>query len=161
MDARISLRVIRWATVLPLLLLQIGCGGGQPTGDELGLQVYRNYCASCHQADGAGIPQMYPPLQQTEWTEGDAGRLIRLVLHGMSGPIEVNGESYNGVMPPHRHLSDDQVAAVLSFIRTNFGNTAERVSAEDVQSVREATADRRRPWRADELEDQTGIPNSD
>lgn len=156
-------RTMRFAPILVALFiatLAAGCGGDEADGhteNTAGLRVYRTYCLSCHQADGGGIQGMYPPLQQTEWTEGDRGRLIRLILYGMAGPIEVNGQRYNNVMPAHGHLSDDQIADVLTFVRSNFGNDAPAVTADDVFAVRRAS-ERRGMWRPDELESATGIP---
>ncbi len=134
-----------------------GQGGAGATADERGARVYSAYCVVCHQADGGGIEGIYPPIRQTEWVEGDTGRLIRLVLHGMNGPIEVNGEQYNGLMPPHRHLSDDQIADVLTFVRQNFDNDAGEVTADEVFAVRRQTG-RRGVWSPGELEAAVGIP---
>lgn len=125
---------------------------------QLGEQVYRTYCGTCHQADGQGIPGAFPPLAETEWVNGDKGRLIRLVLNGMQGPISVNGSEYNNMMTPHNFLSDEQVAAVLSYVRNNFGNKAEVVQTEEVTKVREAT-NKEGLWDASELESMTGIPD--
>lgn len=101
---------------------------------------------------------MYPPLQQTDWVVGDEGRLIRLVLNGLAGPVVVNGEEYNNIMPAHGSLSDDQIADVLTFVRQSFGNDASSISADDVHAVR-STNERRGMWTAEELERATGIPD--
>lgn len=148
--------------VLAALLIMTGCGADSAdlTKEERGQRVYRAYCLSCHQADGSGIPGMYPPLQETDWVEGDAGRLIRLVINGLAGPIVVKGEEYNNIMPPHGTLSDDQIAAVLTYVRQNFGNDAPAISADDVHAVR-STNQRRGMWNAQELEAATGIPEID
>ncbi len=144
-----------------LALFLTACGGGTSTPqtpDERGARVYNTYCATCHQADGSGLPRLYPPVRQTEWVEGDPGRLIRLVLYGMRGPIEVKGEQYNGLMPPHRHLSDDQIADVITFIRSNLENDASEVTADDVFAVRREEGVRG-AWTPDELATATGIPS--
>lgn len=150
--------------VILLASLVSACGGSgsgdAATADAQGARVYSANCAACHQADGSGIPGIYPPITQTEWIEGDSGRLIRLILYGMGGPIEVKGAPYNGVMPPHRHLSDDQIAAVLTFVRQNFGNEAGPVTPDDVYAVRAAIG-RRGVWEPSELESATGIPDLD
>ena len=78
------------------------------------------YCATCHQPDGSGVEGAFPSLHQTEWTEGDRGRLIRLVLYGMQGPIEVNGAVYNNVMTPHGFLTDEQVAGLKDMMIANI-----------------------------------------
>lgn len=151
----------RLAPLLVLLLVS-ACGGDRqaPSGDPvaaLGQRVYRNYCLSCHQADGAGVPGMYPPLAETDWVVGDKGRLIRLVLNGLSGRMEVNGEVYNNVMPPHRHLGDEELAAVLTFVRGHFGNEADPVTTAEVAAVR-AGVEQQEPWDPAVLEGRTGIP---
>lgn len=81
---------------------------------------------------------MYPPLQATDWVEGDKERLIGLLLFGQEGEITVNGKPFKGVMPPHAYLTDAQIADVLTFIRSNFGNQADSVTAEEVRIAREA-----------------------
>lgn len=101
-----------------------------------GKKVYNSFCLACHMADGSGVPGMHPPLIQTDWVTGDKERLIDLTLNGMSGKIEVNGETYNSIMPPHSHLSDKQIADVLTYIRQSFGNNASEVTLEEVQKVR-------------------------
>jgi mono/diheme cytochrome c family protein len=101
-----------------------------------GKRVYDSVCLACHMADGSGVPGMHPPLIQTDWVNGDKARLIEITLNGMSGKIEVNGETYNSIMPPHSHLSDKQIADVLTYIRQSFGNNASEVTVQEVQQVR-------------------------
>ena len=105
---------------------------------QLGKPVYDTKCAQCHQPNGQGITGSFPPLTQTEWVTGDKGRLVRLLLNGMMGPLDVNGQAYNSAMPPHSILNDDQIAAVLTYVRQNFGNSAEAINANEVASVRAA-----------------------
>ena len=104
--------------------------------DHPGKKVYDSVCLACHMADGSGVPGMHPPLTGTDWVNGDKERLIKLTLEGMSGKIEVNGEEYNSIMPPHSHLTNKQIADVLTYIRGSFGNNASAVSVEEVQEVR-------------------------
>jgi mono/diheme cytochrome c family protein len=101
-----------------------------------GKKVYDSFCLACHMADGSGVPGMHPPLIQTDWVTGDKNRLIEITLKGMSGKIEVNGETYNSIMPPHSHLTDKQIADVLTYVRKSFGNNASEVTVEEVQKVR-------------------------
>ena len=77
-----------------------------------------------------------PPLAGTDWVTGNKERLITVVLNGLQGPLEINGESYNSVMPPHRFLKDDEIATILTYIRKNFGNQASAVTEEEVRAVR-------------------------
>lgn len=146
---------------LLMVFLWAGCQGGtQETAQadvSTGRQVYATYCAVCHQANGEGLAGVYPPVSQTEWIQGDEGRLIRLLLNGMTGQVEVKGSTYNNAMTPHAFLSDEQIAAVLTFVRSNFGNQAPPVTPEAVAAVRAAN-NKEGLWQAHELEDQTGIP---
>jgi mono/diheme cytochrome c family protein len=103
---------------------------------EPGLADYNKYCLACHQADGSGVPGMYPPLGATDWVQGDKSRLIELVLNGQQGIIEVNGVVYKGSMPSHQYLTDEQVAAILTYVRSHFGNQADPVSTDEVARVR-------------------------
>ena len=105
-----------------------------------GEKVYVNSCAACHQRDGKGAPPRYPPLAGTEWVTGDKQRLVSVIVNGLEGSIEVNGERYSGAMPKHDFLSDEEVAEVATYIRQNFGNDASAVSTKDVQQVRDASS---------------------
>jgi nitrite reductase (NO-forming) len=104
---------------------------------EKGKRVYLQACAMCHQMDGKGLPQVFPPLANSDYLMADKTRSIEVVLRGLSGPVTVNGHVYNGVMPPQVQLSDDQVANVLTFIRNSWGNQGDAVSEEEVNVVRQ------------------------
>jgi mono/diheme cytochrome c family protein len=101
-----------------------------------GKKVYDTACLVCHMANGTGVPGMFPPLAKTDWVTGDKDRLIRITIQGLSGKIEVNGVTYNSIMPPNSHLSDREIADVLTYIRQSFGNNANEVTLEEVQRVR-------------------------
>ena len=121
-----------------------------------GHEVYHRdaHCATCHQADGNGLPPAFPPLTNSDWVTGDPDRLIKLTLHGMMGPFELNGKKYDGLVPMTPFgsiLNDEEVAAVLSYVRNHFGNKAEAVRPERVASVRAATKTRQGFYQADEL----------
>lgn len=131
--------------------------GQEEQVEQLGDRVYNSYCTTCHQPQGQGVPNAYPPLSESEWVQGDEGRLIRLVLHGVEGPMEVQDETYNQPMIAHGHLSDEEIAAVLTYIRQNFGNDAGAVTPDEVETIR-AAEDRDERWEASELWEQTGIP---
>ncbi len=115
----------------------------QPVAEAnpIGEKVYKQYCFACHQMDGNGVPGTFPPLTQTEWVNGEKERLIKLVLNGMEGEIEVKGETYNSVMTPHNFLSDEEIAGVLTYVRSNFGNNSSAITVEEVQKVRAANAE--------------------
>lgn len=101
-----------------------------------GKQVYTKYCLSCHQADGRGVSGLNPPLVKTKWVLGDKNTLINIVLRGMDAPIEIQDESYNNTMPAHSHLTDQEIADVLTYVRSNFGNKASAISVKEVKTAR-------------------------
>jgi len=104
--------------------------------DHPGKLTYMQFCLPCHMAKGEGVPSLYPPLNQAEVIGGDEKRLVEIVLKGMEGAIVVNGEPYNNIMTKLDFLTDQQVAEVLSYVRSNFGNTYAPVSIEKVTEVR-------------------------
>ncbi len=117
-----------------------------------GAQIYSSRCANCHQANGEGVGGAFPPLNQTEWVTDAEGPIIRILLHGLVGEIEVRGNVYNGNMPAWgRQLSDAEIAAVITHVRQSWDNDASEITAEEVAAVRDATAGRATPWTADEL----------
>lgn len=127
-----------------------------------GEQIYTSRCATCHQASGKGVPGVFPPVTGTDYVTGEKGQLIRVILHGLSGEIEVGGQTYSGSMPPWgSFLSNEEVAAVSTYLRQNFGNEASEVTPSEVQAVRSAHSDRSQPWTADELVENAGIPGAD
>lgn len=101
----------------------------------LGKNVYENNCLACHQANGEGIPSAFPPLAKSDFLNADHDRAIDIVLHGRSGPIEVNGEKYDSVMPGIA-LNNGQVANVLTYVLNSFGNDGGQVSPNQVQKQR-------------------------
>ncbi|WP_257656355.1 PQQ-dependent sugar dehydrogenase [Parapedobacter lycopersici] len=109
---------------------------------NVGATLYNSYCASCHQRNGQGDSNRFPPLNGSEWVNGDKRKLIELTLQGLEGPITVKGQSFNGVMPPHGFLADDELAKILTYIRLNFDNNSSAISAADVARSRKAIADR-------------------
>lgn len=132
-----------------------GAGSGEPTIKApldpmaVGKRVFNN-CIACHAANGLGVPGQYPPLVGSEWVLGDEKVLVRILLHGMQGPVVVLGETYNGQMPAWQQLSDAEIAGVLSYIRGSWGNTAAPVTAELVGEIRKIES-RTQPWKAEEL----------
>lgn len=119
------------------------------TGDakrlfEVGAEVYRReaHCITCHQADGLGLPAaQFPPIAKSEWVNGSPERLIRITLHGLMGPIEVNGVKYPGQVPmtAFKGLSDQELAGVLTYVRNSFGNQASPITPAQVAKERDAT----------------------
>jgi glucose/arabinose dehydrogenase len=101
-----------------------------------GGRLYGTYCASCHQRDGKGDGQRFPPLAGSDWVSGDKQRLVRTVVHGMSGPVTIDGKTYNNVMPGFGFLRDQDLSELLTHIRNQFGNQASPVTAEEVKRYR-------------------------
>ena len=118
----------------------------------MGKGVFERNCVTCHQLNGLGVPGQYPPLAGSEWANGSEERIIRIVLHGLNGPIHVAGKDFNNVMAPLGVLRDDQIANALSYVRASWGNNSPVVKAETVAKVRAETADRKTFWTAAELE---------
>jgi mono/diheme cytochrome c family protein len=121
-----------------------------------GSEIYfrEGHCATCHQANGAGLDPAFPSLVNSSWVTEEADRLIKVVLHGLMGPIEVNGKKYDGQVPMTPFgglLNDAEVASVLTFVRNSFGNKAAPVTAAQVKAVRAATKGRTSFYMADEL----------
>ena len=104
---------------------------------DRGKEVYDQNCLACHQMDGGGVPMLTPPLVNAEWVQGDKVRLINVVLKGLQG-VEINGEIYDNPMPPLTHLSDEDIAAVLTYVRANFNNKAGPIKKEEVIAARKA-----------------------
>ena len=112
------------------------------------------HCATCHQADGNGLPPAFPPLVGSAWVTEDPERLIKLSMHGLMGPMELNGKKYDGNVPMTPFggmLKDDELASVLTYVRNNFGNKASSIRAEQVAKVREATKGRQGFYTVEEL----------
>lgn len=105
-----------------------------------GKSLYSGTCSVCHQDDGAGLPGVFPPLAGSDYLATQSNeQIVRIVLNGLSGPVRVNGKDYNSVMPPMSQLRDDEIANILSFVKTSWGNSGERVRKEDVTAIRNAT----------------------
>ena len=136
-----------------LALAVVFAAGAAPAPDQVsGQQLYGQYCAACHQADGAGVAGVFPPLAGSDWVTGDPARLVRVLLHGLSGPIMVQGEEFNSLMPAWGGaLQDGQIAAVATYVRTSFGHTATPITEAEVARLRSAHAGRTAPWTAQEL----------
>jgi mono/diheme cytochrome c family protein len=130
-----------------------GAATSATTSENAGA-LYVSACATCHETDGAGLPAVYPPLAGSPIVTGPARTLVRIVIGGLEGPLVVKGESYNSTMPPYGggpELNDDEIAAVLTYLRSSFGNSAPAVSAAEVAREREASAGRVALWTPAEL----------
>lgn len=103
-----------------------------------GKAVYTQNCATCHQADGHGVPNMNPPLIKTSYVLGDKTKLVKIVLNGFNEDVEINGNTYSNTMPSHDFLKDQEIADVLTYIRNSFTNKASSVSPALVKHIRTA-----------------------
>lgn len=101
-----------------------------------GKMIYEKECMSCHQQYTTGLDMVNPSLSKTEWVLGPKHRLIKIVLDGLEDSIERNDNDYQTSMPAHSHLTDQEVADLLSYVRNSFGNRASAVAAREVKKVR-------------------------
>ena len=118
---------------------------------DLGKALFTGVCAACHQTHGKGLDGVAPPLMDSEWVLGSVQRAVRIVLHGLTGPISVRGKTYRLDMPAFGAFNDDQIAAVLTYIRREWEHGAAPVEPATVKAIRAATADRREAWVQDQL----------
>ncbi|MEW6612614.1 MAG: c-type cytochrome [Pseudomonadota bacterium] len=138
--------------------LPVGVGPGQtaPAAKTVsGAAVFTSHCATCHQANGMGVPGTFPPLAGSDIVQGDPETVVRIILDGLQGPVTVKGGSYNGHMPAWKNqLSDAEIAAVATHIRSMGGNRAGPVDPQLVAKIRQADSARTQPWTMPELQAQ-------
>jgi mono/diheme cytochrome c family protein len=132
---------------------------------DRGAKVYRNQCAQCHQADGNGVPGVYPPLAGSDWVVGHPQVMARILINGLNGPIVVKGNTYNGNMPAFGSsglaLSEKDIAAVITYVRQEWGNAASEVTEPMIGDYSALYAGRSTPWQAAELKEGLGpIPEA-
>jgi nitrite reductase (NO-forming) len=106
---------------------------------KAGHQLFAGTCSVCHQADGAGLPGVFPPLAKSDFLAADVQRAVNVVLKGLSGKVTVNGHDYESVMPPMNQLNDDEVANILTYVLNSWGNPGGRVSKDEVKAKRAAS----------------------
>jgi mono/diheme cytochrome c family protein len=122
-----------------------------PAGAD-GAKIFAFTCAGCHLASGLGMEGKIPPLAGSEWVIGSEARLVRIILHGLTGEVEVQGEMFSGAMPTWGGaFTDEQIASVASYVRRSWGNKAAPVLPATVAKIRAATNDRKMPWTVGEL----------
>lgn len=124
-----------------------------PLAAQDGGQLYTTHCSACHAIDGQGATGgTFPPLAGSPWVNSEAALAIQIVLHGLDGPVDLLGKTYNLAMPPQGAvLSDPEIAAILSYTRSSWGNRSSVVSPADVAAARKASTGRTKPWTAPEL----------
>jgi mono/diheme cytochrome c family protein len=125
----------------------------------LGKKSFESVCATCHQVTGMGVEGIFPPLAGSEWVQGSPDRVIRIVLHGLKGPVSVKGKQYSAsAMPAFGKVAgsgynwnDDRLAAVLTYIRQEWGNKASPITAEQVAAIHTQEGNRKE-WSQEELQ---------
>ena len=125
-----------------------------------GKQVYAGNCVACHQATGKGLPGVFPPLAGSEWVQGDERVLANILLHGIDGEITVAGSTFKGSMPAFKQLGDAELAAVASYVRSQWANHAAAIKPEVFATERKANP-RTAPFNGEsELKALAGKPSS-
>lgn len=121
---------------------------------ELGENIYGRVCSTCHQSNGEGVDGAFPTLVGTDYVTGNVGRFAGIIVHGLYGEMEVNSDTYNGNMPAWgEEISDEEVAAVMTYVRNSFGNNSSDVPVDSIKSYRETYGDRTSQWEVGELND--------
>jgi mono/diheme cytochrome c family protein len=118
---------------------------------ETGRDLFASSCAACHQPHGLGQEGLAPPLADSEWALGSEQRLIRIALNGVRGPISVKGRTYELEMPGLGIFPDDQLAAILTYIRREWGHGADPITTDAVKAIRDANKEREEAWSEPEL----------
>jgi mono/diheme cytochrome c family protein len=119
-----------------------------------GMKTYGQFCSACHQPHGKGMANIAPSLVKSDWVNGDSKILMGVAVHGLSGPIHINGKAAKNIppiMPGHGFLTDQQLADALTYVRNAWGNKSDQISPNQIKSYREKNADRVAPWTEDEL----------
>jgi mono/diheme cytochrome c family protein len=118
---------------------------------DTGKALFETTCAACHQLTGLGMEGLAPPLADSEWVLGPEKRLARIVLHGVKGPITVDGKKFNLEMPSLATMDDESLASILTYIRREWENTGDPVDPAVLKKARQETSSRNEAWTADEL----------
>ena len=119
---------------------------------EEGKKNYMTICVACHQPSGLGLPPVFPTLSKTEYVNGSPERFAAMILKGVAGPITVNGQLYNNLMPGQELLlTDEKIAGILTFVRSNFQNTSGPVTPDIVAAARKKYAEKKTMWTEAEL----------
>jgi len=117
-----------------------------------GEALFTQNCASCHGSNAAGIAGVFPPLINSEWVTNNPSVPVRILLNGLSGQVEVNGQTYQGVMPSFgARLSDAKIAAILNYLRSQSNEDLPSISQDEVVQIRKTYNKQTQPWQAPEL----------
>jgi len=131
------MKKFKWS--LPVLLVaglaHVYAQDSHTVANDTGKALYEQHCLACHQADGSGVPNLAPPLIKGDFVAGEKKKLVEIVLNGLQG-VEIKGENYANPMPAFDYLSDEDIANVLTYVRSNFTNDATPITAEEVKKIR-------------------------
>ena len=121
-----------------------------------GQKIYfrEGHCVTCHQPNGKGLDPAFPSIEKSPWISGDQDRLIKLAMYGLMGPLEINGKKYDGQVPMTPFagmLNDNEMAAVLTYVRNSFGNQADPINPAQVKKIRDANPGRVTFYTTEEL----------
>jgi mono/diheme cytochrome c family protein len=139
-----------------------GAGVKELTPEQViaaGKKNFLQTCAACHQATGQGVAGAYPPLAGSEWVNGNEERVIRILLHGLNGPIDVEGKHFNGAMPAFGKVpgggynwNEEKISQVLTYVRQEWGNKAAPITKDKVAEILAKEKARAKPWTSAELD---------
>jgi len=115
--------------------------GALTVADQIkaGQALFTGTCSTCHQANGEGMAGVFPPLSKSDYIKANPKRIVDVMLHGLTGPVTVNGKDYNSVMPPMSQLTDDEVANIGTYVLNSWGNPGGKISKAEVAERRKAT----------------------
>lgn len=126
-----------------------------PDPKVVGKRLYSQNCVVCHQATGLGVAGQFPPLAGSDWVLSEAphadNQLVLIMLNGHQGPMTVKGANFNNAMPQWKQLPDDQIAAILTYIRSDWGNNAPAIDPAFVAQVRKSDGAQTDPWTQAQL----------
>jgi len=130
------MRNLIFASIFALVLSSFQLGDPLADSVKRGKDLYGTYCVACHQADGKGLENVFPPLAKSDYLMADKKRSIKQVIHGATEPITVNGKKYTTPMIGFPNLSDQEIADILNYVRNSWGNSGEIVKVEEVKKAR-------------------------
>jgi nitrite reductase (NO-forming) len=129
-------------SMAPVVAAAAAGASGKLTKDQqmkAGEVLFKGTCSVCHQESGQGIPDVFPPLAKSDLLMKDPQRAIHIALNGLTGPVIVNGKTFNSVMPPMSQLNDDEIANILTYVLNSWGNQDGVITADQVKAVRAST----------------------
>ena len=121
--------------ILCIAMMGLGLKGFSQDVNK-GKTVYAKTCVACHQVTGAGIPGAFPPLAKSDYLNADVNRAIKQVIKGSNGPITVNGKEFNAAMPAQANLTDKEIADVLTYVYSSWGNSKKKITPAMVKAQR-------------------------